>query len=87
MNTEPTYEMTVTPRALAEVKGKLVEDVERLKGLPARPEHFRTLVGSYQRVSNEAVRRNEVQLRAGFLDYLYAPEPVKVKAVPKPAKP
>jgi hypothetical protein len=87
MTTEPTYEMTVTPRALAEVKGKLVEDVERLKGLPARPEHFRPHIGSYMRVSNEAVRRNEVQLRAGFLDYLYAPEPVKVAAKPKAGQP
>lgn len=87
MNTpEHTYEMTVTPRALTEVKGKLVEDPERLAALPAQPENFRGLIGSYQRVSNEATRRNEVQMKSGFLDYLYAPEPFKAK-VPKPAAP
>ncbi len=85
MITEHTYEMTVTPRALTEVKGKFVEDVERLKGLPAQPEFFRGLVGSYQRISNEAIRRNEVQMKSGFLDYLYAPEPFKAKV--KPATP
>lgn len=80
MNTEAVYEMTVSPRALTEVKGKLIEDAERLKGLAAKPDSFRPIVGTYQRVSNEAIRRNEAQIRSGFLDYLYAPEPVKVAA-------
>lgn len=79
---EHVYEMTVTKRALNEVKGKLVEDAERLTALPDKPENFRPLIGSYQRVSNEAIRRNQLQIQSGFLDYLYAPEPFKAK-VPK----
>jgi hypothetical protein len=80
------YEMTVSKRALNEVNGKLVEDVERLNGLPDKPEQFRPITGSYHRVSMEAVRRNQAQLRSGFLDYIYAPEPVKVPAE-KPVEP
>jgi len=76
------YELTPSKRALTEVKGKLIEDVERLAALPDKPENFRPLIGSYYRVSNEATRRNAAQEKSGFLDYLYAPEPflVPVKA-------
>lgn len=80
MTTEPMYEMTVSKRALNEVNGKLVEDVERLSALPDTPENFRKIVGSYHRVSVEAIRRNAAQMRSGFLDYIYAPEPFKVPA-------
>ena len=72
------YELTPSKRALTEVRGKLVEDVERLASLPDKPENFRALVGNYYRVSNEAVRRNAAQEKSGFLDYLYAPEPFMV---------
>lgn len=74
------YELTASPRALTEVRGKLVEDVARLSTLPASPANFRALIGSYYRVANEATRRNAAQMQSGFLDYLYAPEPFKVSA-------
>lgn len=80
MSNDPQYELTVSKRALNEVGGKLIEDVDRLGVLPDQPPTFRALTGSYQRVSNEATRRNAVQMTSGFLDYLYAPEPVKVTA-------
>ena len=85
--TQPIYELTASPRGLTESMGKLVEDVDRLNSLPVKPENFRALVGSYQRVSNEAIRRNGAQMRSGFLDYLYAPEPLLVPVPIKDAKP
>lgn len=81
MSSDQQYELTVSKRALNEVGGKLVEDVQRLATLPDQPPTFRPLIGSYQRVANEATRRNAVQMTSGFLDYLYAPEPFKVRIV------
>lgn len=80
MSAEPLYELTASKRGLTEVRGKLIENTERLAALPKVPADFRPLIGTYYRVSNEAVRRNSVQERSGFLDYLYAPEPYKAKA-------
>lgn len=71
---EPLYELTTSKRGLTEVRGMLIENVERLESLPKVPPEFRPLIGSYKRVSAEAVRRNEVQVRSGFLDYIYHPE-------------
>jgi len=78
-STEPeplTFELRYSKRALTEVHGRLVESATRNAQLPDAPANFRSLFGSYKRVSDEATRRNDFQLRAGFLDYLYAPEPV-----------
>lgn len=77
---QPIYELTASPRALTEARGKLIENAERLSKLPATPTNFRPLIGSYYRVANEATRRNAAQMQSGFLDYLYAPEPLKVAA-------
>ncbi|WP_104087080.1 hypothetical protein [Arthrobacter sp. GMC3] len=74
MSDEPLYELTASRRGLTEVRGRLVESIARLEVLPKIPADFRSLIGSYKRVSDESVRRNEVQIRAGFLDYVYHPE-------------
>ena len=83
MTAEPMYELTASKRALTEVRGKLVENAARFEALPKVPADFRPLVGAYRRVSDEAVRRNSVQERSGFLDYLYAPEPYKAQSAQK----
>ena len=77
MTAEPMYELTASRRGLIEVHGKLIENADRIESLPKKPADFRPLIGTYYRVSTEAVRRNDAQMRSGFLDYLYAPEPYK----------
>lgn len=52
------------------------KDTDRARRLAARPHGFQPLRGSYKEVAAEATRLNAVQQRAGFLDYLYFPEPV-----------
>lgn len=69
------YELTASRKGCVEVNGKLEVHQGRLADLPERPAELRPLVGTYKRVSEEAVRRNKLQMQAGFLDYLYAPEP------------
>lgn len=73
-NSEQLYQLTTSKRALTGLRGKLVENAHRLEILPDVPPDFRPLVGSYKRVSDESVRRNQLQERAGFIDYLYHPE-------------
>lgn len=50
----------------------------RAEFLPATPKGFVPTKGTYYDVSKKAVALNEAQLRSGFLDYLYAPEPITV---------
>jgi hypothetical protein len=76
----PDYELTAAPRGLIKVKGELQEHPARLADLADKPPHFRPLIGTYAAVSKEAVRRNNIQMDHGFLDYVYAPEPVKAAA-------
>ena len=71
---EAVYEMTAARRGLIMNKGKLTEHEGRYNELPEVPVTFRPMVGSYAAISAEAVRRNEAQVRSGFMDYLYAPE-------------
>jgi hypothetical protein len=63
-------------------RGKLVTNDDKLAELPDQPD-FERMRGSYSKISAEAIRLNEIQLRSGFLWYLYAPEPVQE---PKPKK-
>lgn len=70
------HELTATRRGLIKAFGKMVEHEGRLEDLPLRPENFRPMLGTYSQVAAEAVRRNAAQTRSGFLDYLYAPEPI-----------
>ncbi len=77
--TEPAYELTAARRGLIMNRGKLTENEARYNALPEVPETYRHFIGSYAEVSKEANRRNEVQVHHGFMDYLYAPEPVGAK--------
>ena len=70
------FELHVRREAYKRVGGKFIRDSDRDQKLPERPGAFRTLRADYPTVSAEAVRLNEVQMRAGFLDHLYFPEPV-----------
>lgn len=69
------YELTAARKGCVEVNEKLIVDESRKAQLPERPAEMRPLVGTYKRVADEAVRRNNFQIQSGFLDYLYAPEP------------
>lgn len=71
------FDLVHSKRALTEVRGKLIENAARFQTIPDVNPQFRPLQGDYKRVSDQATLRNEFQLRAGFLDYLYAPEPAK----------
>lgn len=73
------YELTASKKGCVEVNGKLEVHEGRLTDLPDRPAELRPMVGTYVRISTEAVRRNKMQERSGFLDYLYAPEPYAPK--------
>ena len=73
--TDNGYELTATRRGLIKTFGRMVEHEGRLNDLPMRPDNFRPMIGTYAQISAEAVRRNAIQTRGGFLDYLYAPEP------------
>ena len=76
----PDYELTASRRGLIKVRGELQEHPARLADLAAQPPHFRPLIGTYADVSKEANRRNNIQMDHGFLDYVYAPEPVRAAA-------
>jgi hypothetical protein len=82
---EAAYEMTAARRGLIMNMGKLTEHEGRFNELPERPENFRPMIGSYTAISAEANRRNFAQERSGFMDYLYAPEPVSDKPFDKAA--
>jgi hypothetical protein len=71
---EAVYEMTAARRGLIMSMGRLTEHEGRYNELPVSPAEFRPMVGSYAAVSAEACRRNEAQVRSGFMDYLYSPE-------------
>lgn len=77
------FELHFRREAYKRVGGKFVRDEDRDERLPERPEAFVPRRGSYTYVSNEAVRLNDVQMRAGFLDHLYFPD----VATPRPAPP
>lgn len=74
----PDYELRASRRGYLMVYGKLTEHEGRLNNLPEEPEHFRHCTGTYAAVAEVAKRLNETQIRSGFLDYLYAPEPRKL---------
>lgn len=73
---EAVYEMTAARRGAIMNSGKLTEHEGRYNELPEKPESFRPMIGNYAQIAAEASRRNEAQVRSGFLDYLYAPEPI-----------
>jgi hypothetical protein len=75
----PDYELTASRRGLIKHRGELIQHEGRYNALPEQPPYFRPLVGTYAEVSREAIRRNNIQSDHGFLDYVYAPEPVKAK--------
>lgn len=68
------FEMTASPRGAIMNRGVLEEHPGRLAELPKVPPHFRPMVGTYAALAAEASRRNEAQIRSGFLDYVYAPD-------------
>jgi len=70
----PIYELTVSPRGAIMSYGKLEENPARLVSLPAKPTGFRPKEGTYAAIAALAVRLNEIQIRSGFLDYIYAPD-------------
>lgn len=71
---EAVYEMTAARRGAIMNNGKLTHHEGRFNELPEKPENFRPMIGTYAAVAAAASRRNEAQIRSGFLDYLYAPE-------------
>lgn len=76
----PTYELTASRRGYIVVYGKLEEHEGRLANLPTIPDNMASLAttGTYATVAAAATRLNEAQIRSGYLDYLYAPEPRKL---------
>ena len=74
-DTDIPFELKYRREAYKTVQGKMVRDTAKDAELPDTPPQFHACFGSYQHVSREAVRLNEVQLRSGFLHYLFFPEP------------
>lgn len=65
--------------------GQYVPDQNIEEGdLPERPEDFQPMVGTYRDVSERAVFLNEVQMRSGFLYYLFWAEMEESPDRPKP---
>lgn len=60
-------------------KGKdWVTDQERRKALPAKPVYV-PVRGPYGEVARVAYQANALQERAGFIDFLFAPEPLTIE--------
>lgn len=74
------YELQYRRECYTKVRDKFERISDRDETIPARPGAYRVLRGSYTTVSKEAQRLNELQYRAGFLDYLYWPELVATSA-------
>ena len=60
--------------------GGLKRDADRYARLTEMPPGFVPYIASYGEVAARATALNETQLRSGFLDYLYSPDPVEAKA-------
>lgn len=64
------------PVGMLNVQGVLTQARHRLERLDRTPAFFRHFEGSYEEVSIEAERLNQIQTRSNYLDYLYFPEPL-----------
>jgi hypothetical protein len=78
--TVPEYELTAGRRGLIMTFGRLEEHEGRLNDLPEQPDNFGAFYvrGTYAHVAKAANRLNEAQIRSGYLDYIYNPEPRKL---------
>lgn len=82
--TDPIQFTLVASKRGAEKKGGIeVRIPERYEQLPEVPDGFIPASGSYSHVAAIAVILNENQLKHGFLDYLYAPDIIGAKPVPR----
>lgn len=72
---EAIYELHTSKKAVISVQGRYEKDEGRWDRIPETPVDFHNVVGNYAKVSKEATRRNEFQIKSGFIDYLYHPEP------------
>lgn len=71
------FEVTCAKRAaVTNARHVLGRDDALFERLPDRPKYFAPMTGSHRACSDEAVRLNQVQLRSGFLHYLFAPDVV-----------
>lgn len=69
----------------AKVRGRsLVPDPAAEAELPDVPDRFKPMRGAYGDVARRASQLNEMQLRSGFLHYLFWPETI---STPKPKDP
>lgn len=55
-------------------RAKMTRDEVRYAKLPGVPPQFAVTTGGYKHVAKTAANLNEIQLRSGFLDYLFFPE-------------
>ena len=57
-------------------RGKMVRLSDRDQTLAEKPFWFKPTYGSYAEIAKKAVKANEAQINAGFIDYLFWPEVV-----------
>lgn len=72
---EAQYELAVSKKFVILNGNTFERDDRRWEANGEFPENFRRMVGNYKQVADEAIRRNEFQIKSGFIDYLYHPEP------------
>lgn len=77
----PEYELVAGRRGLIKAHGKLEYHEGRYNDLPEVPDNMDRIYvrGTYARVAAQANRLNEAQIRSGYLDYCYNPEPRKLE--------
>lgn len=75
----PTYKLVASRRGYIRRAGGFEVSEARLADLPEQPRSFADVTGTYEHVAAAAVKANNAQERASYLDYLYSPELVDEK--------
>ena len=76
----PTYHLSFSKRGVTVTKGKKGQpdtwtiDKGRKSRLPNAPKDFQPLTGAYKEVADHAVKLNNIQIKHGFVDWLYSAE-------------
>lgn len=78
---EVEFHAVCEPRCVSWLDHKWKQDKGRLARLRATPPFQREVRGSYAMVSTYCTAKNELQLKQGYLEFLFSPD---VVGAPKP---
>lgn len=80
MATDPIEcELAFAKKGLVKRGEKWSADSKRRDGLPDAPAGFSAVRGPYGQIARQATKLNEAQMRSGFWDWVFSPEPLKKK--------